>query len=55
MKTAAQQPRAISVDDIASQLFCKLYLDNSGRTPEHIAARAYEAAEAFVEYSKTRK
>jgi len=43
----------ISVDDLAAQLFLKLFMDH-GRTPEYLAGRAYEAAEAFVSVAQSR-
>lgn len=51
--TMDAQP-SISVDDIAAQIFIKSYMDTAGRTAEHLALNAYEAAEAFASVASQR-
>lgn len=43
-----------SLDDDAFQIFVKLFMDSAGRTPQHLAERAFEAAEAFAEVASKR-
>lgn len=46
--------QARSLDDDAFQIFVKLFMDSAGRTPQHLAERAFEAAEAFAEVAEKR-
>ena len=51
--TMDSQP-SISVDEIAAQIFIKSYMDTAGRTADHLAVKAYEAAEAFASVASQR-
>ena len=52
IEPVASQSR--SLDDDAFQIFVKLFMDSAGRTPQHLAERAFEAAEAFAEVAEKR-
>lgn len=45
---------SISVDEIAAQIFIKSYMDTAGLITEHLAVRAYEAADAFMSVASQR-
>lgn len=45
---------SVNVDDIAAQIFIKSYMDTAGRTADHLAVKAYEAAEAFAAVASQR-
>lgn len=49
---AAEEAQPNAIEDltvgVAKDIFVKTYMDSSSRTPEHLANKAFEAAEAFA-------
>ena len=45
---------SVDVDAIAAQIFIKSYMDTAGKTADHLAVKAYEAAEAFASVASQR-
>ncbi len=46
---------SVTVEQVAVQIFVKLYMDTAGRTPIHIAEQSFKAAEAFVDVAENWK
>lgn len=53
---AMPQPPAagLTVEEVALHIFSKLFIDTAGRTPLHLAERAFEVAEVFKEVAHSR-
>ena len=41
------------IHDVATRIFLKTYMDTA-KTPEYLSEKAYEAAEAFCEFARSR-
>lgn len=44
----------LTVEEVALHIFSKLFIDTAGRTPLHLAERAFEVAEVFKEVAHSR-
>lgn len=45
----------VTVDEVALQLFAKLYMDTAGRDPVFLIGKSFDLAEKFVEVAAERK
>ncbi len=56
-KTQPRRSKAtnVTLDEVALEIFAKLYLDTSGRTARHLAEKSFEAAKSFLEVAKEQK
>ena len=49
------QSVSVTVEEVALKIFSRIYMDTAGRTSKHLANRAFEAAEDFMEVARSRK
>lgn len=49
------QSVSITVDEVAMRIFTRIYMDTAGKTTEHLANSAFDAAEKFIEVADSRK
>lgn len=49
------QSVSITVEEVALQLFSRIYMETAGRTSKHLAKSAFDAAEVFIEVAESRK
>ena len=46
---------SVTVDEVAMRIFTRIYMDTAGLKTEHLANSAFDAAEKFIEVSRSRK
>ncbi len=49
------QSVSITVEEAALRIFSRIYMETAGRTSEHLANSAFDAAEKFIEVAEERK
>lgn len=55
VQVVEREPQGITLAEVAFQLFLKTYMPNSQYTVEHMAGKAFEDAEAFMEVADLRE